>query len=38
MTQMGLNEYRVLGKRTLEERLNDEMEAAYARGEVIDLT
>jgi hypothetical protein len=29
---------RVLGKRTLEERLNDEMEAAYARGEVIDLT
>ena len=29
---------RVLGKRTLDERLNDEMEAAYARGEVIDLT
>lgn len=28
----------VLGKRTLDERLNDEMEAAYARGEVIDLT
>ena len=32
------DEDRVLGKRTLDERLNDEMEAAYARGEVIDLT
>ena len=29
------DEYRVRGKRTLDERLNDEMEAAYARGEVI---
>ena len=34
----GNDDNSVLGKRTLEERLNDEMEAAYARGEVIDLT
>ena len=33
-----MDEYRVLGKRTLDERLNDEMKAAYERGEVIDLT